>query len=92
MPIDPRIRQCDQIKVNGHKCGSPAMRGAFKCYFHLRPQKIDDFQINSITDRVSLQKALTEIFNAILSNKLDPKRASALLYAIQVSRQKAGGV
>lgn len=90
MPIDPRIRQCDHLKVTGDRCGSPAMRGAHKCYFHLRPQKIDDFQINSITDPISRQKAITEIFNALLANKMEPKRASALLYALQVSQQKDG--
>ena len=90
MPIDPRIRPCDQIKASGRRCGSPAMRGALKCYFHLRPAKIDDFRVTSLTDPIQLHKAVTEIFNAIAANKLDPKRASALLYAIQVSRQKSG--
>jgi hypothetical protein len=90
MPIDPRIRQCDQIKSAGNRCGSPAMRGALKCYFHLRPARIDDFRVTSLTDPIQLQKAVTEIFNAVATNKLDVKRASALLYAIQVSKQKLG--
>ncbi len=88
MPIDRRIRPCDHIKVDGVRCGSPAMRGAFKCYFHLKPPTIDDFQINSITDRVCLQKTITEVINGLLSRRLEPKRATALLYALQVSQQK----
>ncbi len=64
------------------------MRGAHKCYFHLKPPKIDDFQIPSLGNPIARQKALTEIFNALLSNKIDPKRATALLFAMQVSQQK----
>lgn len=41
----------------------------------------------SISDPREVNKALTEIFNAILANKIDRKRATALLYALQVYRQ-----
>lgn len=87
MPIDPRIRQCEYVRPSGVRCGSPAMRGAPRCYYHLRPPKIDDFRLASIADPRDVNRAMTEIFNAVLANKLDHKRAKALLYALQVSRQ-----
>src|SRR5260370_42088495 len=30
------IRRCQHIKVNGTQCGSPALREAKYCYFHMR--------------------------------------------------------
>jgi hypothetical protein len=32
----PNVRSCTRIKVNGVRCGSPALRGAQFCYLHQR--------------------------------------------------------
>jgi hypothetical protein len=39
MPIDPNIPQCQHIKLNGVRCGSPALRGKDLCYFHNRHER-----------------------------------------------------
>lgn len=38
MPTPPHAntRQCTHIKVNGIRCGSPALKNEFFCYFHAR--------------------------------------------------------
>ena len=30
------VKRCQQIKVNGTQCGSPALRDAKHCYYHVR--------------------------------------------------------
>src|SRR5271169_4705534 len=36
MSLNKNIRSCTHIKVNGTRCGSPALRGEVFCYFHQR--------------------------------------------------------
>src|SRR5579859_6075402 len=36
MRTPKRPSLCTHIKVTGHRCGSPALRGEFFCYFHTR--------------------------------------------------------
>ena len=61
------------------------MRGAPRCYYHLRPAKVDDFRLTNIHDPRERTRMVTEICNALFSHQMDPKRAAALLYAIQVA-------
>jgi len=36
LPPHPNVRNCTHIKVTGQRCGSPALRREFFCYFHTR--------------------------------------------------------
>src|SRR5882757_5386776 len=36
MAVNPNTRLCSHIKVNGVRCGSPALRKEVFCYFHQR--------------------------------------------------------
>jgi len=36
MPLNPSVQICTHIKINGVRCGSPALRGKEFCYFHQR--------------------------------------------------------
>ena len=36
MPVNPAVKTCTHIKVTGHPCDSPALRGEKFCYFHQR--------------------------------------------------------
>jgi hypothetical protein len=87
MPIDSRIEQCQHIKFNGVRCGSPAMRGALKCYFHLRPAKFDDIRVPEVMDFPTKQKLIAEIVNGIIAHQIDAKRAMALIRLIKLSNQ-----
>jgi len=52
MPLHQNVRRCTHIQITGHRCGSPALKGEFFCYFHTRMikgvQTRVDSQINPI--------------------------------------------
>ena len=96
-----QYRLCRHIKANRSKCKSPALRGQDFCYFHDRhhrrhtgtrransssdapankPVPLDD-----IEDRDSVQIALSTVINALAMGRLDTRRATALLYGLQLA-------
>lgn len=90
------IRTCSHIKVNGTKCGSPALRHNTLCYFHYRWQKRTQRMMRSnktgielpiIENHESMLLAIMEIQAALLDARIDRKTASTLLYSLQISLQ-----
>ncbi len=91
------IARCQHIKVNGIQCGCPALKSRSYCYFHyechqagLTPtrgrRRGSDFLLNApLEDANSIQLALMRVMHLIYSGKLDQKRASLLLYALQTA-------
>ena len=87
---------CNYPKSNGIPCGSPALRGQKLCYFHHREPKraqqrarlrrrveicqLNFPPLNTITD---VQVALFEVMDALAANRIEPQRASALLFGLQ---------
>ncbi len=84
---------CRHIKPNGVRCKSPALRGGAFCYFHARIHDttrlsvMDDVKIPLIEDSASVQLAIQQIFDALLSSRIDSKRAGQLLYGLQIAVQ-----
>ena len=85
-------RTCDHQKEDGVPCGSPALRGKKLCYFHQRDhQRLQQFaRIRRCAETLHLpplgslrdiQAALFEVIDALAANRIDPKRAGALLFA-----------
>ena len=86
MPIDPRISQCQHIKDDGIRCGSPALRGKDLCYFHhRRARRHPAFYIPPLTDRASIHVVLMEVMRAAFAGRMDDERLRTLLYALQVA-------
>jgi hypothetical protein len=90
------IPRCQHIKVNGIQCGSPALRGAKRCYFHnqWRETHINlyskahvrgsiDFPV--LEDANSIQISLMQIMRLVVSGQLDSKTAGLLLYGLQTA-------
>jgi len=80
------LRLCDHIKPDGHRCGSPAMRGRSRCYFHLRPRSAAlrrRFRLPDLTNKRSLRSALNHISQGMADGSLDPLLAGRLIYAVQ---------
>ncbi len=87
---------CGHRKADGVLCGSPALRGKQFCYFHQRDldhshqrartrRRAANFQLHfppleTLTD---VQIALFEVMDALAANCIEPRRASALLFALQ---------
>ena len=88
--------QCRHIKTNGLRCKSPVLGGTPFCYFHTRLQRpessglnplMEDFKLPLLEDRSSIQLALTQILGALLSTRIDARRAGLCLYGLQIASQ-----
>lgn len=92
MPLNKNIRVCTHIKVNGTRCGSPALRGEVFCYFHQRmirgvrtPTKSRLHPIALIENEEGIQASLMEIINALVRNTIDFRRAQLILRALHIA-------
>ena len=91
------IAQCEHIKKDGSRCGSPALRNLQFCYFHDRCRPlIQDvsgsalyppapFFLARLDDANSIQRALAKVCQNLPHRRRDPKKAGVLLYAIQLA-------
>ena len=90
MPIDPSIPQCQHIKVNGTRCGSPSLRGRKFCYFHYNvTRSLISTDIPVIEDINSVQYSLNRLAEYILEKRIDYKQASLLIWIMQIAAHNA---
>ena len=96
MSLNKNTRVCTNIKVNGVRCGSPALRGEVFCYFHQRmirgiatPPKSRLHPIAQIEDAESIQTSLMEVINALVRNTIDFRRAQLILRALNIAARNA---
>jgi hypothetical protein len=92
MALNQATRICSHIKVNGVRCGSPALRGEVFCYFHQRlirgvrtPPKSRLHPMAFLEDEESIQTSLMEIVNALVRNTIDFRRAQLILRALHIA-------
>ena len=85
---------CSHRKPDGVLCGSPALRGQKLCYFHQRDhqrslqlarirRRAETLHLPPLETLQQIQVALVEVIDALAANRIDPERASALLFALQ---------
>jgi len=81
---------------NGVKCGSPGLKGKHYCYFHTRLHdnlalqrsgKEQPLQFSPLEDRAAIQIAVGQVLNAMASNRIEPRNATAYLYGLQIASQ-----
>ncbi len=88
------VPQCRQIKMNGLRCGTPALRGHSHCHYHTHIREHQrrhssaeardiPLQLPPLEDAHSIQLALMEIGQAILHDRISDKKAGLLLYMLQ---------
>jgi hypothetical protein len=90
--------RCQHLKVNGTQCGSPALRRNRFCFFHKRFQDeriklgadrarrgVATFVLPVLEDANSIQITLMQVMRMLLSQQIDHKTASLLLYALQTA-------
>ncbi len=88
---------CRHIKPNGLRCKSPAMRGHSFCYFHAKlhnrtsydAAKFGPIALPVLEDPAAIQIAISQIFEAMLNNRIEGKLAGRLLYGLQIASQHA---
>lgn len=90
--------RCQHLKINGTQCGPPALRRNRFCFFHKRFQderiKLSadrarrgaaTFVLPILEDANAIQVALMQVMRLLISQQLDHKTASLLLYALQTA-------
>jgi hypothetical protein len=89
-----RPPQCQHIKTNGLQCGSPALREHRFCYFHQRTRDLHHLRkrrpemrlyVPLLEDANAVQIAIQQVAEAIVEERIDPKRAGLLLFAFQTA-------
>ena len=88
---------CRHIKPNGLRCKSPAMRSGSFCYFHAKLHNRangDAARFGPITlpvpeDPAAILIAISRIFDAMLSGRIEGQLAGRLLYGLQIASQHA---
>ena len=95
-------KPCEQRKVNGDPCNSPALNGKRFCHYHEKmgpsPINIDNDEaipsfhvyLPQLEDAASIQAAISEVCEMMLHRRIEPKEASALFYAMQVASSNLG--
>jgi hypothetical protein len=99
LPKHPNVRNCTHIKVTGQRCGSPALRGEFFCYFHTRVikgvQQRVDMQLHSMAlleDCESIQLSIMHVVDGLLKGTLEPVRARLIIQALRIAARNAKNV
>jgi hypothetical protein len=90
------FRTCDHLKADGVPCGSPALRGKKLCYYHLRDHQrqqyldrilraLDPLRTSAPLPKTlsGVQAMLREVFDALAYDRIHPRRATKLLFALQ---------
>jgi hypothetical protein len=99
LPPHPNVRKCTHIKVTGQRCGSPALRGEFFCYFHTRVikgvQQRVDMQLHSMAmleDCESIQLSIMHGVDGLIKGTLDLTRARLIIQALRIAARNAKNV
>lgn len=90
------VPRCQHIKVNGTRCGSPALRRRRRCYFHEqfridRAKSASDvfaqrrLQLPVLEDANAVQVALMKVIEMLGYGRMDHRTAGLLLYALQTA-------
>jgi len=97
LPKRPNV--CTHIKAAGQRCGSPALRGEFFCYFHTRiikgVQQRIDMRLHSMAlleDCESIQLSLMHVVDGLVKGTLEPTRAKLIIQALRIAARNARNV
>jgi hypothetical protein len=99
MPLHPNVRRCTHIKITGHRCGSPALKQEYFCYFHTRMIKGVQTRVDSeihpvalIENPEAIQTAIMHMIDAVLKGAIDNKRATIVLKALYIAVRNSRNV
>ena len=91
MPLEHAPR-CTYIKITGHPCQSPALKGKNFCYFHQRVHRHVALPYQSnlepqfvLDNEESIQYALMETLTAIVRGTMDHKTAALVLRGLSIA-------
>jgi hypothetical protein len=84
-----RSPRCQHVHYNGKACKAPARRGRNYCVFHQAAHFDSGGCVLPIIEDIhSYQLAIIRIARALAEDAIEPKKATALLYALQLAGWK----
>jgi hypothetical protein len=99
MPLHPNVRRCTHIQITGHRCGSPALKQEYFCYFHTRMIKGVQTRVDSqihpialIENAEAIQAAIMHTIDAVLKGNIENKRANIVLKALYIAVRNSRNV
>jgi hypothetical protein len=94
---DTYFQQCTHVKTNGAVCGSPALKGEDKCYWHThvtehvqRNAALVNFPI--LDDGGAIQIVIMKVLRAIAEHRIDYKAAQLMIWGAQVAMRNMRSV
>jgi hypothetical protein len=86
---------CRHIQTNGLRCGSPVLKDNQFCYYHSKIHTVGaephlrygPLQLPAPEDSAAIQLSVARISDAIINERINLKKATALLYALQIAAQ-----
>ncbi|HEY2498120.1 MAG TPA: hypothetical protein VGK24_13705 [Candidatus Angelobacter sp.] len=91
-------RPCQRFRKNGQQCKAPAMKGADQCYKHQEQADIEQrrrkqFTLPPLVDLKTVQRAIGDVMQALLKDRIDEEYAGELLQTLQNAsiRLRLGG-
>jgi len=76
--------QCEHIRISGQRCGSPALRGEARCYFH-NTVRNPYGGIPMPEDAASIQIGLNRVIRNLEAEPPSSKNYALMLYALQTA-------
>jgi hypothetical protein len=77
--------RCQHLRLNGARCGSPAITHHNYCYFHQRLHEDAGQEIPVIEDAGSVQLAIMQILRGLATGMMEYKVAALMLYGLQIA-------
>ncbi len=83
--------QCEFIRANGKRCGSPALRDKSLCYHHFLNNRHSvlpgqpGYRLPMLEDAETIQVTITHLMRAVILGHIDHPRARMLLNALQLA-------
>ena len=86
MPIHGNIPQCQYIRTDGRRCGSPPLKTKRWCYFHYEVNRHTvTLDVPALEDGNAVQLALTDLARAVADDRIPLKNAALLAYILQTA-------
>src|SRR5258706_4432149 len=82
--------RCKHVKMNGVRCGSPALRRQPFCWFHERlynPPFEDEFPM--LEDANAIQVGIMQVLDGLRRKRIDTRSAATMLYGLQTASANA---
>jgi hypothetical protein len=86
------MRTCEHVKTDGQICGSPALRGRRRCFFHYQQKaRVDRMEGHPcvpfplLEDHESIQAAIMQVIDRLNMRTIEYRAAALMLNALKIA-------